>query len=56
MGLRDLLGGRQANSVAVGEIKELTDQFYVTLRAYYARMQRSTESLPRTPFNASRIN
>jgi hypothetical protein len=39
MGLRDLLGGRQANSGAVGEIKELTDQFYVTLRAYYARIQ-----------------
>lgn len=39
MRLRGWLGGGQANSVAEGEIKELTDQFYVTLRAYFARMQ-----------------
>ena len=39
MRLRDWLGGGQANSVAEGEIKELTDQFYVTLRAYFAKIQ-----------------
>jgi hypothetical protein len=39
MRLRDWLGGEQANSVAEGEIQQLTDQFYVTLRAYFARMQ-----------------
>lgn len=39
MRLRDWLGGGQANSVAEGEIKQLTDQFYVTLRAYFARME-----------------
>jgi hypothetical protein len=33
------LGGGQANNVAEGEIKQLTDQFYVTLRANFARMQ-----------------
>jgi hypothetical protein len=33
------LRGGQANSVAEGEIKELPDQFYVTLRAYFARAQ-----------------
>jgi len=39
MRLRGWLGGGQANSIPEGEIKELTDQFYVTLRAYVARMQ-----------------
>jgi hypothetical protein len=32
------LSGKEANSVADGEIKQLTDQFYVTLRAYVAKM------------------
>ena len=36
MRLRDWFGSGQANSVAAGEIKELTEQFYITLRAYFA--------------------
>jgi hypothetical protein len=39
MGLLDWLRGGRANNVAEGEIKELTDQFHVTLRAYYAKAQ-----------------
>jgi hypothetical protein len=39
MRLRGWFGGGQAKSVAKGEIKELTDQFYVTLRAYFAGVQ-----------------
>jgi hypothetical protein len=33
------LGGEQTNTAGEGEIKQLTDQFYVTLRAYFARIQ-----------------
>jgi len=39
MRLPSWLGGGQANSIPEGEIKELTDQFYVGLRADFARMQ-----------------
>jgi hypothetical protein len=39
MRLPSWLGGGQANSIPEGEIKELTDQFYLTLRADFARMQ-----------------
>jgi hypothetical protein len=39
MRLHSWLGGRQANSIPEGEIKALTDQFYLTLRADFARMQ-----------------
>jgi hypothetical protein len=38
-------GDGQANSVTEGEIKELTDQFYITLRACFARMQALDEKL-----------
>lgn len=39
MRLLGWLRGGQTHSVAEGEIKELTDQFYVTLRAYFTRIQ-----------------
>src|SRR5262245_30810123 len=39
MKLNNWLGNRQANTIAEGEVKQLTDQFYVTLRAYSAGMQ-----------------
>jgi hypothetical protein len=39
MRLLGWLGGGQANSIPEGEIKQLTDQFYVTLRANFARMK-----------------
>jgi hypothetical protein len=38
MRLPGWFGGGHANSIADGEIKELTDQFHVTLRAHFARM------------------
>jgi hypothetical protein len=38
MKLPSWLYSRQAHSVAEGEIKELTDQFYVTLRANFSRI------------------
>ena len=31
-------GAEQVNNVAEGEIKQLTDQFYITLRAYFGQM------------------
>ena len=39
MRLLGWLGGGQANSIPEGEIKQLTDQFYLTLRADFARMK-----------------
>ena len=39
MRLHSWLWGGQANSIPEGEIKELTDQFYVGLHADFARMQ-----------------
>jgi hypothetical protein len=39
MRLRGWLQGGNTNSAAEGEIKQLTDQFYVTPRAYVAKMQ-----------------
>ena len=39
MRLHGWLGGGRASSIHEGEIKELTDQFYVTLRADVASMQ-----------------
>ena len=39
MRLPGWLGGGQANSIPEGEIKQLTDQFYLTLRADFARMK-----------------
>jgi hypothetical protein len=38
MKLLSWFGGGHANSVAEGEIQQLTDQFHVTLRAHFARM------------------
>ncbi len=45
MGWRDWFWGGQANNVTEGEIKELTDQFYVTLRAYFAGVQAADGNL-----------
>ena len=45
MGLSNWLNVRQVDSVAQGEIKELTDQFFVTLRAYLSRIH-SFDKLP----------
>ena len=38
MKLLGWFGGGQANGLAEGEIKELTEQFHVTLRSHFARM------------------
>src|SRR5262245_41528155 len=40
MGFCRWMYGNQLNSVAEGEIKQLTDQFYITLRAYFASVQK----------------
>jgi hypothetical protein len=48
MGWRDWFRGGRANNVTEGEIKELTDQFYVTLRAYFAGVQASDGNLAPT--------
>ena len=55
MKLLGWFGGGHANSVAEGEIQQLTDQFHVTLRAHFARMPALDGKLAPGPFNASRI-
>ncbi len=54
MRLRGWLRSRQANSVGKGEIKELTDQFHITLRASFARVQAADGRL--TPDALHRLN